>query len=146
MENSTVHTHMQAGLEKVKRWIHQLERIVRQKGEKIGIEKLWARNFGAWRVFMGSWKRSAILRGMRPAPRIPRRHSPAQGPKENYEKYYKRVETATRDSRRSAGKREKEKKRLGNPKRSSARKIELLFRFTLDNYPTTIRGDLGVAG
>lgn len=45
----------------------------------------------------------------------------------------------------SRGKRRMGKKRretLGNPKRSSARKIELLFRFTLDNYPTTIRGDL----
>lgn len=114
MENSTVHAHIrariifEAGLEKVKRSIHQLERIVWQKGEKIGIEKLWA-SAQLWSVvgFYGVVKtfRDTPVCGLLHAFRAVIHPLKALKAPENYEKYYKRVGTATRGSRRSAGKR-----------------------------------------
>lgn len=112
MENSTAHIRariiFEAGLEKVKRSIHQLERIVWQKGEKIGIEKLWA-SAQLWSVvgFYGVVKtfRDTPVCGLLHAFRAVIHPLNALKAPENYEKYYKRVRTATRGSRRSAGKR-----------------------------------------
>lgn len=81
MEDSTVVYTYTYGLEKVKRSIHQLElhsqlaeRRENRDGETVG-ERATLERGG----FL--WGRENVPRysGMRPAPRIPRRHSPAQG-------------------------------------------------------------------
>lgn len=119
MEDSTVVYTYTYGLEKVKRSIHQLElhSQLAERRENREMEKLWA-SAQLWSAvgFYG------VVKTFRDTPvcgRLRAFRAVIHPLKENYEKYYKRVGTATRDGRWETRPREEEGREKGRGKKAA---------------------------